>query len=64
LIDDDDDDMCSADVVRMRLKCKRWAKIGELWSINTRNYSANVYPPEVDTVRFAYTGAFEFGPRE
>jgi len=23
----------------------RWTKHGELWSTNTRNYVANVYPP-------------------
>jgi len=37
---------------------------GELWSINTRDYAANIYLPKVDSVRSAYANAFDFGPRD
>jgi len=37
-------------------------KFGKLWSTNTRDYTANVYPPEVNSAHFAYANAFEFGP--
>jgi len=37
-------------------------KLGELWSANTRDYAAHVYPPYVDSVRSAFANAFEFRP--
>jgi len=39
-------------------------KIGERWSTNTRDYAANVYPPQVDSVRSEYANAFQCRPRD